>query len=62
LPPKEAYLAEYFPGTTPGELKETIGFDIDISRAVESIPPTREQVKILREEVDPHGILLGSLR
>jgi len=59
---KEAYLAEYFPGTTPEEIKKTIGWDIDVSRAVESTPPTREQIRILREEVDPHGILLGSLR
>jgi glutaconate CoA-transferase subunit B len=59
---KIAYLAEYFPGTSPEEIKKTIDWDIDISRAVETKPPTREEIRILREDVDPEGILLGSLR
>lgn len=59
---KIAYMAEYFPGTNPEELKKTIGWDIDISRAEETKPPTKEEIKILREEVDPEGVLLGGLK
>jgi len=59
---KVAYLSEYFPGTSPEEIKKTIDWDIDISKAVQTKPPTREEIRILREEVDPEGILLGSLR
>jgi glutaconate CoA-transferase, subunit B len=59
---KVAYLAEYFPGLSPVEIKKTIDWDIDISKAVETKPPSREVIRILREEVDPTGILLGSLR
>lgn len=59
---KIAYLAEYYPGESPDAIKKTIDWDIDISRAVESKPPTREEIRILREEVDPDGILLGSLK
>lgn len=59
---KIAYLAEYFPGTDPVEIKKTIGWDIDISRAVQTEPPSREVIDILRNEVDPDKVLLGGLK
>jgi glutaconate CoA-transferase subunit B len=57
-----AYLAEYFPGTSPAEIKKTIGWDIDISRAIQTEPPSRDVINILRNEVDPGKILLGGLK
>jgi len=36
---KRMYLAEYFMGRTPQEIQENTGFDLDITRAVESQPP-----------------------
>jgi glutaconate CoA-transferase subunit B len=59
---KIAYLAEYFPGTDPVEIKKTIGWDIDISSAVQTEPPSREVIDILRNEVDPDKVLLGGLK
>ena len=59
---KVAYLAEYFPGTNLSEIKKTIGWDIDVSRAVQSEPPSREVINILRNEVDPDKVLLGGLK
>lgn len=59
---KIAYMAEYFPGTAPAEIKKTIGWDIDISGAVQTDPPSREIINILRNEVDPDKVLLGGLK
>lgn len=55
---KRAYLASYHPGVTPEKVKENTGFDLDISRAVQTEPPTVEEIKILRERVDPEGIFI----
>lgn len=55
---KEMYVAEYFPGINPEEILKNTGFKIDITRAVEAKPPTEEELKILREEVDPQRLML----
>lgn len=56
---KEMYLSEYYPGVTPSSIQDRVGFALDTSRALESIPPNTEELRILREEVDPHGLILG---
>ncbi len=56
---KEMYLAEYFPGISPARIAENTGFEIDVSKAIESVPPTDEELRILREEVDPQRLILG---
>jgi glutaconate CoA-transferase subunit B len=56
---KEMYLAEYYPEISIGAIQENISFPVDVSRAVESIPPTSEELRILREEVDPQRLILG---
>lgn len=55
---KEMYMAEYFPGVNPEDIQKNTGFDIDISRAVETVLPTEEELRILREEVDPQRLML----
>jgi glutaconate CoA-transferase subunit B len=55
---KAMYLAEYYPGITIGKVVENTGFAIDVSQAVESAPPTAEELRILREEVDPQKLIL----
>jgi glutaconate CoA-transferase subunit B len=56
---KEMYLAEFYPGVAPGKIVENTGFTMDVSRAVESAPPSDEELRILREEVDPQRLILG---
>ena len=46
------YLAEYYPGVTKEEIIDNTGFEIDVSRAVESLPPDNEVMSILRERVN----------
>ncbi|MGO9022219.1 MAG: CoA-transferase subunit beta [Syntrophobacteraceae bacterium] len=56
---KEMYLAEYYPGIEPEKIAENTGFAIDISRALPFEPPTDEELRILREEIDPQRLILG---
>lgn len=55
---KEMYLARYYPGVTPQDILDHMEFSVDISRAIEAEPPTERELKILRERVDPHKLIL----
>lgn len=55
---KEMYLAHYYPSITPQKILDNMEFSVDISRATEAVPPTEEELKILREKVDPQRIIL----
>ncbi|HEX3011028.1 MAG TPA: CoA-transferase [Syntrophomonadaceae bacterium] len=46
---KRMYLAEYFPGVSIDEILENTGFELDVSRAIESEPPTDEILKVLEK-------------
>jgi glutaconate CoA-transferase, subunit B len=56
---KEMYLAEYYPGVALSRIVENTGFEIAVSRAIEAIPPSDEELRILRDEVDPQRLILG---
>jgi glutaconate CoA-transferase subunit B len=53
------YLSETYPGVTPAQVAENTGFEIDISRSTEMSPPDDNELRILREEVDPQRLFLG---
>ncbi|MDD4172177.1 MAG: acyl CoA--acetate/3-ketoacid CoA transferase subunit beta [Syntrophomonas sp.] len=53
---KIMYLDKVFPGVTPEDVKANTGFDIDISRATEAEPILVEEIRLLREEIDPLNI------
>jgi glutaconate CoA-transferase, subunit B len=55
---KEMVLAEYYPGITPKFIEENTGFPIDVSHAAESAAPAAEELRILREDVDPQRLIL----
>jgi glutaconate CoA-transferase subunit B len=56
---KEMYLSSYHPGLTVDQVKENTGWELKISPNVKATePPTMEEVKILREHLDPQGIFL----
>ncbi len=56
---KEMYVAEHYRGVSPEHIAENTGFAIDVSRAVETEPPNAEELRILREDVDPQRLILG---
>ena len=55
---KEIYLSEYYPGETLQKIKENTGFELDATRAVESSPITEEELRVLREEIDPQKLII----
>ena len=56
---KQIYLASYHPGLSPDKLAENTGFPLDVEGAVETPTPTPEELRILREQVDPEKVFLG---
>lgn len=55
---KEMYLAEFYHGISPEQIAKNTGFPLDVTRAVETQSPSAEELRILREEVDPQGLIL----
>lgn len=55
---KEIYLASYHPGLTAQAVAEDTGFPLDITGATETPIPTPEELRILREVVDPERVFL----
>ena len=55
---KEAYLASFHPGLTPQAVAEATGFPLAVTGATETPPPAAEELRILREDVDPERIFL----
>jgi len=53
-----ARLHALFPGVTVDQVKENTGFEVTVAEEVSTIaPPTAEELKILRTEVDRTGVL-----
>lgn len=50
---KRMYLAGYFETSSPQDIIENTGFEIDVSRAEKIDPPSPEIIRIIREEIDP---------
>jgi glutaconate CoA-transferase subunit B len=55
---KQPYLTSYHPGLTPEAVAEETEFALDISQAEETAPPSAEELRILRDVVDPERIFL----
>lgn len=55
---KKMYLHTYYPGNTPESIQDEISFSIDLTRAKEAIPPTEEELEILRTQCDPERMIL----
>jgi glutaconate CoA-transferase subunit B len=55
---KVAYLASFHPGMTPQAVAEATGFPLETTGAEETPRPSPEELRILRDEVDPERIFL----
>lgn len=52
----EMYLAAVHPGVTVEEARENTGWDLTVSPELETTPaPTAEELRLIREELDPEG-------
>lgn len=56
---RRMFLEGYFPGVSPQQIQENMGFDIDISRALEITPPSSKELDTLRDVCDPQRLILG---
>lgn len=57
------YLDTYHPGQNPEGIKELCQFDLDISRVSgETKPPTREELHIIHEVLDPDEIFIPKVK
>jgi glutaconate CoA-transferase, subunit B len=49
----ELFLASVHPGVTVGQVRSATGWDLQVSDALEvTAPPSEEDVRLLREEID----------
>jgi glutaconate CoA-transferase subunit B len=55
---KEMVLIDYYPGVNPLEIKNNVGFDIDVSRAKQIGPPLSSELEALRAKIDPERLIL----
>lgn len=55
---KAMYLASYHPGLTAQAVADDTGFTLDVQGATETPLPTPDELRILREVVDPERIFL----
>jgi acyl CoA:acetate/3-ketoacid CoA transferase beta subunit len=50
-------LRSYHPGVTIDQIRQKTGFPLEVAPDVhETLPPTAEEIRLLREEIDPLGI------
>ena len=58
---KEMVLVSLHPGVTLDTIRANIGWEVKVApRLSETPPPTAEEIRIIREELDPQGIFLRS--
>lgn len=54
---REMYLAALHPGATVEEVQERVGWELNVADTLTvTDPPTDEELRIMREELDPQGI------
>ncbi len=54
----EMYLDCFYPGVTPEDILENMQFYVDTTKSKEAIPPSENELKILREKCDPQRLIL----
>jgi len=58
---KRMYVAEVHPGVSFERIQRETGFPLDFSRARMTPEPTEEEIKLIREEIDPERVILRRL-
>jgi len=54
------YLDACYPGVTPDQVLERMGFPVEIDRLHPLTPPTARELDSLRNKCDPQRLILGS--
>ncbi|MBU1344388.1 MAG: ketoacid-CoA transferase [Proteobacteria bacterium] len=53
------YLDKFYPGITPETILKNTEFHMDVSTATQADPPTKKELRTLREDCDPQRLILG---
>ncbi len=56
---KMMFLKGCFPGISPRRIQDCMEFEVDASQAIEVVPPSKDDLRILREVCDPQRLILG---
>ena len=56
---KKMFLQSCFQGVSKEEVLDNMGFPVDTSRATEVVPPSANELSILRDQCDPQRLILG---
>ena len=58
---EEAYLASLYPGVDLDRVRTEVEWDLQLAEELTTIPPPEvEELRIIRQELDPDGIYVGS--
>jgi len=57
-PSGRMYLSGYFPGTSPEEIVKAVGFELETGHCRKLPPPRAEELHLLREKIDPLGLII----
>jgi acyl CoA:acetate/3-ketoacid CoA transferase beta subunit len=57
---KKMILTGYYPFTSPSEIRDKTGFELDVSQARELSPPPAEYIDLMRK-IDPQQIFIKAV-
>ena len=52
------YLWGYYPGISPESVVKEVGFNLETRRSREISPPSSDELRLLREKIDPLGLII----
>jgi glutaconate CoA-transferase subunit B len=56
-PEREMQLSELYPGVTVEDVQAEVGWPLRLAATIgETAPPTAEEIRLIRDEVDPQGM------
>ena len=55
---RRMYLWGYCPGITPDDIVKDVGFSIDTQKSQEIPSPSSEELRLVREKIDPLGLII----
>ncbi len=58
---KRMYVAEIHPGVSREQIQAETGFPLDFSKAKTTPEPTEEEIRLIREKIDPERVILHRL-
>ena len=57
---RKMFLSHYYPGIKIEDILSNTGFELDTSQARELEPPSRSELQIIRERVDPQRLIVST--